>query len=222
MKIYLTILIAGSLCISSYGQRVGLKLNVGLSKIPETLELSAGTNHSKIGFSGTAGIFLKFKTTSKSFVQSEILLIHAAGEERSETGISDNNGTKILELKASSKKQISYVGIPLFYGIQKNKTAISVGFQIACALNSSGSIESQRTEYGITMQHTYKQSELDIKKFDYGPRLGLMYEVSNKVSLEGLYYHGLPNILDSNTNDTGKVRQLTIGLQYTLLQTTPK
>jgi opacity protein-like surface antigen len=222
MKIFLSILISWTLNMSSYGQCVGLKLNAGLSMIPETIELSTGTSHSKIGFSGTAGVFLKFETSKKSFLQSEILFIKVAGNETNNVNIVDVNGNKIQELKTSAKKHLSYVGIPVFYGWQKNKTALTVGFQIACALKSKGSIESQRTDNGITMRYTYNQSELDIKKFDYGPRLGLIYHVSDKVSFEGLYYYGLPNILDNNTKDTWRVRQLTIGLQYQLLRTTPK
>jgi hypothetical protein len=220
MKIFLSILISWTLNMSSYGQYVGLKLNAGLSKIPETNELFPGAPEkyqSKFAFSGTAGVLLRFKTSKKSFLQSEILFIKVAGNETNNVNIVDVNGNKIQELKTSAKKHLSYVGIPVFYGWQKNKTAITIGFQIACALNSKGSIESQRTDNGITMRYTYNQSELDIKKFDYGPRLGLMYDLSTKVSFEGLYYHGLPNILDNNTKDTWRVRQLTIGLLYKII-----
>ena len=58
-------------------------------------------------------------------------------------------------------------------------------------------------------------SFMSIRKFDCGPKVGLVTNIGRRFSIEATYYHGLNNIFNSeDILGNWKVRQVTYGVHY--------
>ncbi|MEO6169242.1 MAG: hypothetical protein ABIO46_04725, partial [Chitinophagales bacterium] len=58
--------------------------------------------------------------------------------------------------------------------------------------------------------------QLNIDAFDFGPRAGLIFNLSDNFNIEATYYHGMNNILTNTLPDSWKwnVQQMTVGVRY--------
>lgn len=61
----------------------------------------------------------------------------------------------------------------------------------------------------------------EISKFDFGPKIGVDFELNKKTSLDIDYYHGIKNINDNWIGHNFELsnKQLTLGIEYYLIKT---
>ncbi|MCK4642544.1 hypothetical protein KAU32_02785 [bacterium] len=60
--------------------------------------------------------------------------------------------------------------------------------------------------------------KLNIDCFDFGVRIGLIFDLTDRFQIEGNYYYGVSNILKFDSW-VWKNQQITIGLRYAFFKT---
>jgi hypothetical protein len=212
--------------INAFGQQQwGVKVSGGISRIYGQLErydLPSFDNTSSFSPSFQAGIYYKLPMSKNTSLGAEILYSKIEGEQDItwdyQAGDVENQGSTI------TNEDISYLSLPVYYGITFKRLTISGGVQFSYLLSSSGTFKFERTiiiksEEGVKrldgMQREF--DDLDIKDIDFGPRAGFIYRLSDKLSMEGMFYYGLNNINQlPSSEETLKVQQMTLGVRYAL------
>ena len=208
--------------IHVFGQHTfGVKISGGVSRISSSLTFINGTLKTLYTPSGQGGLFYNFKLGDKSNVGAELLFLQIEGREKIRPhDIVDFNGNIIGHGGSDFYKHISYIGLPVYYGFKINKIIVNVGFQASIAIASSARDKGQFTVNGNTIKWDNKTNDLRVDAYDYGPRVGIVFNLNDHFALEGTYYYGINNILNSNIIDwVWKVQQATIGLRYTFITT---
>ena len=143
-----------------------------------------------------------------------------AGNEKIEADVIDNKGNNVGHSTVYIYRHISYLSLPVYYGLKLGKLTVNVGFQVSYALASGGRDKGKLTYNGSVMTWDNKFEKLGIDPYDFGPRAGLIFPLSDKFSIEAAGYYGVNDILkEEGPPWTWKVRQLTAGLRYKLFST---
>ncbi len=207
---------------SVYGQQnIGVKVNGGLSGI-FIYDNSTQQIKQKSYFvaSGQGGLLYNLSLGNKSLFGAEFLFIQIEGKGRSEIPFTDQNGNPTGEYGVDNFfTHITYVGLPIYYGFKIKKLTLNLGAQTAYAIASGGREKGQAADgYGGITTWDNKFDKLNIDAFDFGARVGLIFNLTNRFAIEGTYYYGISNILKKNVNNSElkwKIQQITIGLHYT-------
>ena len=222
-RILLTILTTLTINMTAFGQLdFGLKANFGLSRLSTKLTTSQQLTQ-KFHFvpSGQGGLFYNLHLREKFLIGAELLLIQIEGKEYLEIPSTDINGNLTGEVGTDNIwRHITYFGLPIYFGYNFKKLNVNIGLQTNFTLASSGREKGQVPDgYGGIATWDNKFSKLGIDDLDYGARAGLIFQHTDKFSLEIIYYYGINNILkdeiiSKNLNWKWKVQQMTIGLRY--------
>ena len=188
-------------------QNFGLKINPGMSKISNSF------SNPEFIFSGNAGIYYSAENDDRSVFGMELLFLQIEGHELTEFEGVYANGDPSGEIYTSEIwRSISYIALPVYYGTKFKKLMINIGFQIAIVLFSSARDTGYR-EGILWWDNTF--DELNINSFDFGARVGLIFDLTDRFQIEGNYYYGVQNMLKTDAW-VWKNQQITIGLRYTL------
>lgn len=203
--------------LNTFGQQqFGIKINGGLSKITNSNESSNVTVTNPFFPSGHAGFYYNLALGKKSSLGAELLFSQIEGKDKIEMGL---NGWDKSEsgYRTDSYRNISYLSLPVYYGFMIKKFNINGGFQISYALASSGRDKTKVTINGIEESTNQKNNDINIENLDFGPRVGITYNLTKKLAVEGTYYYGLNNINNGDVTAWKlKVQQITFGIRYAL------
>ena len=208
--------------LTALGQhQFGIKASGGISRITNSMDISGATLTTPFVSSGQAGLFYSFQLGKKSSLGAELLFSQIEGKEKTETDLKEINEFGESKLVGHSiyiyYSHISYLSLPVYYSFKTNKLAIIAGFQISYALSSNGHDKTIALINGQEETADNKYDDIHIKNFDFGPKAGIIYNLTEKLALEGTYYYGLNNIQKGNPILWQlKVQQATLGLRYTL------
>ena len=213
----------------------GIKINGGVSQISDKIYdayLEKHTNYFKP--SGQIGVFYNLPIRAYEVFGIELLFTQIESKEQ----IADTfgtaytnypNGASPLISTNTISKHISYLSLPIHYGINVKKFTFNLGMQLSVRLLSSAqeviqdSYTNNASGYGFALipsTTTYNYKRLIIKDVDFGETLGIIYHLTKKFAIEGnyYYYYGLINIYPNNRRTTQwKTQQMTLGLRYTFL-----
>jgi hypothetical protein len=167
-----------------------------------------------------AGLFYRFHFTNKSTLGATFLFNQIKGKARDETPATDNFGNPTGEYIVSDRwQQLSYLSIPLFFGITLHKFNVNIGLQTSFIIETKGETNTKAPDgNGGFLYFQSKSEQLPVKDFDIGPGISLSYQLLNRVSIQASYYYGLRNIHKYNGSDKKwQIQQLTFGLQYHLI-----
>ena len=185
----------------------GVKINPGMSKI------SSSFSDTKFTFSGNAGIYYSAKIYDRSVFGAELLFLQIEGLELTEfEGTLANGDPSGIIYTSEVWRHISYIGLPIYYGIKFKRLMINIGFQTSVAL-FSGARDLLYT--GDEVLWDNESDKLNIDWLDFGVRIGLIFDLTDRFQIEGNYYYGVSNILKFDAR-AWKNQQITIGLRYTL------
>lgn len=166
-----------------------------------------------------AGLYYNLSLGNKSSLGAELLFAQIEGKEKWKVDFTDDQGNTIGHSTALFYRHISYLSLPLYYGYTINRTTFHVGFQVSYALGSSGREKNDAIINEIREeQYSYnrKVDDINIEHMDFGPRSGIIYQLSDKLAVEGTYYYGIPNIQKSDLPWESKIQQITLGIRYAL------
>jgi len=224
-KLFLALtVVLGLTVLTAVGQHlIGAKVNGGLSYLLTEFESSPPQHETQKFYpmpSGQLGLFYNFHFKDKFLIGTEIIFIQIQGKDYLKLPFTDINGNLTGEYSEQNTwRHITYTGIPIYFGYSFKKLNINLGFQTNFVMASGGRDKGQATYNGQFYTWENKGDALNIKKYDYGVRPGLLYKLSDKFSVETNYYLGLTNLIkDSQLSSfwAWKVQQWTVGLRYKL------
>ena len=206
-----------------HGQsRIELKAAYGVSKISNTYAKLVNSIKIKTAPSWSGGIVFKTCLKNKSIFGTELLFSQIKGKEKLEFQSTDFNGTLNSDIKSVAYKQIYYLSLPIFYEYSFTpKIAANVGFQTSIALaalwKENGSIDYYN---GDVIEWEYHYQAMNIKRWDIGLRAGVSYQITENLSIEGLFYYGINNINGSSLQKDFRwsIRQATLGVRYSIVK----
>lgn len=196
---------------------LGVKINGGLSKISQSFDAPHLTYNTQFALSGQTGLFYIAYISDKSILGAELLFLQIEGNEKIDQVLIDSNGDNIGFFKNQNYWHISYLGIPVYYGYKFYKITVNVGFQASYNLFNSVRAKSSGTIQKELYNSDRKHYGLDIYKFDFGPRAGFIYDMTDKLAIEGNYYYGIVDYTISTNSWKWNIQQMTIGLRYKFL-----
>ena len=196
--------------LPSYGQnKVGIKLNLGTSRVTSKFDYKTGPQKFTLMPSGQIGFFFNRNFGIKSMFGAELLLIQIEGREK----YSYPDGAQMV-----IRRNLSYIGFPIYYGYKVGKITMNGGFQFNYNIRK---VEQWKGKIRLDqdLPFDWDRSIPNIESYDYGLKVGIIFNEDRKFETEGTYYHGLNNIWKSDPSHLGlwKTQQLTIGVRYKFL-----
>ena len=195
-------------------EELGIKLELGASTITNNINdlFEDDIDIYEISYapSGNIGVFYHYNFSEHSLIGFEGKYSHITSLEKIGVTYIDSNGTSLGQESTELKKRISFLSFPIYYGYTFSKITVTAGIRFSLSISSK--YQSEDPYNGIA------HGTLEVSQFDYGPRIGILYRLSEKISIEGIYYHGLNNMVDFDTGDfdlVWEVRQITLGIKYT-------
>ena len=197
---------------------VGIRANAGISRISNSIYTNPSVQKMQFLPLARGGLFYQKDLNAGSFVGGDLLYLKIKGKDHDLTEATDENGNPAGTIRHEMWKEISYLGLPLYYGLKTGDLTITFGVQLSFALNSSGRAKStmlSETEY-VIIENRY--TSLNIDQLDFGPRAGVAYEILPRLSLEAELYAGMNNIVDNEGEGDlyWRIQQASFGLRYTL------
>lgn len=217
LTVILSIVIAFN-CNTFGQQQFGIKVSGGVSKITKSINEEGWGNPSTTPFmiSGQVGFYYKLPVSEKSSLGAEVLLSQIEGKEKSD-GYMTPDGFSVVAAEDNFYRQISYLSLPVYYGYTIKKLTINGGFQVSYAISSSGRLKSSGIWHGQPVSQESKWDDISIENIDFGLRVGIIYNLTKKLAVEGTYYYGLNNINNGDVTAWKlKVQQITFGIRYAL------
>lgn len=209
----------------------GVKINGGVSNISDNgYNPSYETYKGYFKPSGQVGFFYNLPVRAHEVFGIELLFTQIESKEK----IVDTLGTAYTNYPNGAvpfistftiSKHISYLSLPVHYGINVKKFTFNVGMQFWVRLLSSAQevVEnnfSTAPGYFVLTPSTttYNYKRLHIKDVDFGQTVSIIYHFTNKFAIEANYYYGFNNIYPNNRRTTEwRTQQMTLGLRYAFL-----
>jgi len=208
--------------ISFSQQKLGIKAGIGFSRLStnhNTNSIYVG-NYSEISdeikLSGQLGFYYSYDFNNKYYLGSELLFLQIETEQKIKYYQNSNpldNLTSTSNYTVNDEQNISYIGLPVYIGVNLNKMKIDLGIQVNYLIGSKGKTVGEGTNYGQGI--TY--DNLNINNLDYGPRIGASVNLTQNIWIEGNYYYGMKNI-NKTYEKKWKVRQFTISLKFDFIK----
>lgn len=232
MKSFLTISIFLIFNITLLAQQnFGIKIDGGFSKISDNLyDPVFASQKIYLMPSGYAGFFYNLPIRKHEVFGAELLFTQIEGKEDITdtlgTWPNSNGTTTNLFSTTIISKHISYLSLPITYGINVKNFTFNIGVRISARLMGSAEETIQRNYsfnpnffgYNLSPSTTYYSTDrLHIKDIDFGETVGIIYHITNMFAIEGNYYYGFNNIFPNKSQTTiWRTQQMTIGFRYKL------
>lgn len=194
----------------------GFSANGGISY----LRTDINSVHTKQEFylmpSWHSGLYWNTYFWEKSAIGMGGYVIQIQGREHSTTQQLDFNGNPTGQFNTSdSRRKISYWAMLFNYGRDFKSCNVNVGIQFNTVYKMYALEKTELPYSGGTIINEIQSDNLPIIRFDYALRAGLIYQFTNRFSIEATYFHGLRNI-SSISSRKWSVQQATVGLRYSL------
>ncbi len=203
---------------SSAQHDFGLSLNGALSKTIETENYILNTLH-KIEYqslynpSYNFGIYYNLHISKHLLFGSDILFTEIEGNEIIDITYIENPGYSYN----TYRKHLSYLSLPVYFGLKFEKTSFYIGFMPSLLLKSK-ELWKRTVVHNEIVSHDRADRYLSCYDADYGPKIGLRYNIKDNLIIEASYYYGLKRI-NEYENRTWKNQQISLGFRYTLFTT---
>ena len=153
-----------------------------------------------------AGLFMEYRFTSRFSIAPEVVFAAQGGKYE----VKDyNDGDGYFDAKFTDN--INYINIPVMFKYYVTPAlSIDLGPQLGINVYSKYTVESK--DKHLNIKETIDQKD-DTKAIDVGVGLGLTYNITNDVFVQGRYTLGLTEVFDKSW-DTGKNGNAQIAIGY--------
>jgi hypothetical protein len=153
-----------------------------------------------------AGLFMEYRFTNKFSIAPEVVFAAQGGKY----DVKDyNDGDGYFDAKFTDN--INYINIPVMFKYYLTPAlSIDLGPQLGINVYSKYTVESK--DKHLNIKETEDQKD-DTKAIDVGVGLGLTYNITNDVFVQGRYTLGLTEVFDKSW-DTGKNGNAQIAIGY--------
>jgi len=197
---------------------IGGTANIGLSKVTSNLPIS-GDYKVQFTFSGNLGMFLEKKIGQKSSLGIEALWVQMEGktvtDDKALTAISEDFELEVIGvISDESRLHSSYIGLPIYYRLQVGLLGIKAGVQPMIFLFASSKYKANGEISGEAYDAESKIDDIQFDRIDIGPKIGIDYQLNDKLRIRADYYHGLTDITSDEFPWQRKNRQINLGVNY--------
>ncbi|MBR5638953.1 MAG: PorT family protein [Muribaculaceae bacterium] len=156
-----------------------------------------------------AGLFLEYRFTDKISIAPEVVFAAQGGKYDYKNFIYEMIITTDVELT----DMLNYINIPVMFKYYFTpKFSIDFGPQLGINIYSKYSVEPKDKAIGPKMTHDQKDGT---KTLDVGVGLGLTYNITNDVFVQGRYTMGVTDVFDKNwDSDEEKNANAQIAIGY--------
>lgn len=205
--------------IFSQGVDYGITISPALSKISYSSKPYPEFKNS-LQPSGSVGFFIEKKVGENS-IGMELLWTFISEKEastdRTLITFSDNGPNELLANNLTLSPQLHYFSAPIYFRYSFGRLGLRVGLQNMFLLSSRFKYSIEGEADGEPIAYEGSDELTWVKKWDIGPKLGLDYMLSPKLTLKGEAYLGTQEINNENmTAIKGHIRQFSLGLNYTI------
>ena len=153
-----------------------------------------------------AGLFMEYRFTSSFSIAPEVVFAAQGGKYE----VKDyNDGDGYFDAKFT--ENVNYINIPVMFKYYVTPAlSIDLGPQLGINVYSKYTVESK--DKHLNIKETIDQKD-DTKAIDVGVGLGLTYNITNDVFVQGRYTLGLTDVFDKSW-DTGKNGNAQIAIGY--------
>ena len=153
-----------------------------------------------------AGLFMEYRFTSRFSIAPEVVFAAQGGKYE----VKDyNDGDGYFDAKFT--ENVNYINIPVMFKYYVTPAlSIDLGPQLGINVYSKYTVESK--DKHLNIKETIDQKD-DTKAIDVGVGLGLTYNITNDVFVQGRYTLGLTDVFDKSW-DTGKNGNAQIAIGY--------
>ena len=153
-----------------------------------------------------AGLFMEYRFTSRFSIAPEVVFAAQGGKY----DVKDyNDGDGFFDAKFT--ENVNYINIPVMFKYYVTPAlSIDLGPQLGINVYSKYTVESK--DKHLNIKETEDQKD-DTKTIDVGVGLGLTYNITNDVFVQGRYTLGLTDVFDKSW-DTGKNGNAQIAIGY--------
>ena len=153
-----------------------------------------------------AGLFMEYRFTSRFSIAPEVVFAAQGGKYE----VKDyNDGDGYFDAKFT--ENVNYINIPVMFKYYVTPAlSIDLGPQLGINVYSKYTVESK--DKNLNIKETIDQKD-DTKAIDVGVGLGLTYNITNDVFVQGRYTLGLTDVFDKSW-DTGKNGNAQIAIGY--------
>ena len=153
-----------------------------------------------------AGLFMEYRFTSRFSIAPEVVFAAQGGKY----DVKDyNDGDGFFDAKFT--ENVNYINIPVMFKYYVTPAlSIDLGPQLGINVYSKYTVESK--DKNLNINETLDQKD-DTKTIDVGVGLGLTYNITNDVFVQGRYTLGLTDVFDKSW-DTGKNGNAQIAIGY--------
>jgi len=210
MKRLSSTLLLLAISFSIYSQQdFGFKLSGGISKIiPGSKPIEEGIELTfKYPPSLQAGFFYECDFGKKSTIGAELLFIQMSSKEIIASSYIPWNSRIPITERLHQDLQASYLSLPVYYRFKINRLSLLVGWQTSIHLTNHYNLYYD--EGSSSKIISGGEGKADLNSFDYGPKAGIMYNLSKRFAIDASYYYGLPDIISD-----GGWNLITAGVRY--------
>lgn len=197
---------------------IGGRINIGASEISNNFSDTDVEHNVEYGPSFLIGAYLDKTLKNNTSLSAELILQYFSGSENSITIFYDGNGERVGNRNGQDSKHITYLSLPLYYGIKMGFLTVNAGAQVGVVIGSGGRSTANGFNGGTPIFYNNPLDKLLIDKLTFGPRLGFLMKISETVAIDGNYYYGLNNIANSEIPWEWKVQQFSFGIRYQFLK----
>ena len=153
-----------------------------------------------------AGVFMEYRFTNRFSIAPEVVFAAQGGKY----DVKDyNDGDGYFDAKFT--ENVNYINIPVMFKYYVTPAlSIDLGPQLGINVYSKYTVESK--DKNLNINETLDQKD-DTKTIDVGVGLGLTYNITNDVFVQGRYTLGLTEVFDKSW-DTGKNGNAQIAIGY--------
>ena len=153
-----------------------------------------------------AGLFMEYRFTNRFSIAPEVVFAAQGGKY----DVKDyNDGDGYFDAKFT--ENVNYINIPVMFKYYVTPAlSIDLGPQLGINVYSKYTVESK--DKNLNINETLDQKD-DTKTIDVGVGLGLTYNITNDVFVQGRYTLGLTDVFDKSW-DTGKNGNAQIAIGY--------
>lgn len=218
IKTSLAFLLTLSTCFCAQAQdlHLGATLNLGVSTVTSTKSFPTTEAHYRPSWN--LGAYAEKVFNPQTAIGINILWVQIQSKETSQNReiFEFNDKTQALEkvgvISDESKFHANYFGIPIYCRLSAKKFGVKFGLQALLGLFGGSSYKASGTLHGQPYVASSKSYLTGIRFFDWGPKVGIDYQLSSKCRIGLEYYYGLVSNLSILKG--GKKRQATLGVSY--------
>jgi len=194
--------------------RAGLAFRLGHSQIQSKYDYELEDQSFGFAPSFGAAVVYEMDLGPNDFLGIEFNYQLIRGNELVKFDVPDSAAIGTIK-EIQYQRSFSYFGIPIYYGWRMKEWEFMAGWYTGVLINSRSSVDAISAEGSSFVVYSEEYiNRAPIKRFDFGPRVGISRKVLKDFHFQLLYYQGLARIGSEDSNWDASNWSVNLGFAY--------